>query len=105
MAISYKIVAQYPDMRTTIVDVTLDASYAAGGYALSNASMGVLSNPVSVDATMNYATTQPIPLWDSATNKLAFFKSNTAAKVTECANTDLSTSNVCRLTVIGQPVV
>jgi len=105
MAIAYKIVASYPDIRTTIVDVTLDSSYSTGGYALTNASLGLLSNPVSVDATMNFATTQPIPLWDSATNKLAFFKSNTAAKVTECANTDLSASNVCRLTVIGQPVV
>jgi hypothetical protein len=105
MAIAYKIVAQYPDMRTTVVDVTLDSSYSTGGYALSNASLGLLSNPVSVDATMNFAATQPIPFWDSATNKLAFFKSNTAAKVTECANTDLSTSNVCRLTCIGSPVV
>lgn len=94
-----------PDQGMTVTDVTLDGSYSSGGYALSNASLGLLANPSSID--LDVGTAQGFtPVWDTANHKLKMFKSAGAAGAhAECAAGDLSTAVVVRLTCRGAVVV
>jgi hypothetical protein len=102
MAIAYKTVAFYPDMRKSIVDVTLDASYAAGGYALTPASLGFATAPNMVDPQVVTTAGQGfVPSWNQQTGKLQMFKVGAAGAMTECVNTDLSASVKVRLEVTG----
>jgi hypothetical protein len=105
MAIAYNIVSKLPDERKTIVDITLDGNYAAGGYALTPASMGMLAAPDMVDPQI--VTGQGFaPQWNKGTAKLQMFKNAAGAgALTECANTDLSSAVVVRCEVTGLPLI
>lgn len=104
MAVALATVKHSPDLRRRIVDVTLDGSYAAGGYALTASQLGVLTID-NINASM-VSGHGFVPQWVSSTGKLKVYKSaGSAAALTECANTDLSTSNVVRCEVIGPPVL
>jgi hypothetical protein len=105
MAIAYNVVRRMPDVQKTIVDITLDGAYPAGGYALTNAQLGMLSTPDMVDPVI--ITAQGFtPDWDKTNNKLKMFKSaGVAGAHTECANTDLSSAVVVRCEVTGVPML
>ena len=45
MALGYSIVRKNALAHRVVVDITADAAYPAGGWPLTNASMGVLSTP------------------------------------------------------------
>lgn len=102
MAIAYTRVAFYPDMRKSIVDVTLDAAYAAGGYALTPASLGFETAPNMVDPQVVTTAGQGfVPSWNQQTGKLQMFKVGAAGAMTECVNTDLTAAVKVRLEVTG----
>lgn len=94
-----------PDQGMTVTDVTLDGSYPANGYPLSNQSLGLLANPSSVD--LDVGTAQGFtPVWDTTNNKLKMFKSAGAAGAhAECVAGDLSTAVVVRVTCRGPVIV
>jgi hypothetical protein len=104
MAIAYTQVASYPDMRTTVYDITLDGSYASGGYAVTAASLGVLGID-SLDC--NWATGEGFTAaYVTSTGKIKCFKNAAGAGAfTECVNTDLTSSMKVRVTVIGKPIL
>ena len=104
MAIAYATVARYPDKYQIITDITADGSYAAGGYLLSAAQLGVLGiDAVDVDSITGDGFTGH---YVSSTGKLKIFKSAGAAgQHTECVSGDLSTANKFRLTVTGKPIL
>ena len=62
-----------------IVEVTGDASYAAGGYTLTPSSFG-LSSIVGVVPISS--TGVLVPVWDRAAGKLKFIKGATSTTVT-----------------------
>lgn len=99
MAIAYSVVQKLPLAYKTIVDITLDNAYPANGYALANASMGILGAPSMLD--LDVKTAQGFtPVWDQANNKLKMFKSAGAAGAhAECASADLSSAVVVRAEV------
>jgi hypothetical protein len=102
MAIAYKMIRQLPDANKTIVDITLDAAYAAGGYALTPASLGFETAPNMVDPQVVTTAGQGfVPSWNQQTGKLQMFKVGAAGAMTECVNTDLSASVKVRLEVTG----
>lgn len=109
MAIAYASVERRPDLGRTITDITLDGSYSAGGYALDNKSLGLLSNPKSVECTYKHATAtvSSLPQWDSANNKIKIFE--TAGTVDlpfkEVAAGDVTSSHVIRATAYGDVIV
>jgi len=110
MALVYTRIKTRPEARETVVDVTLDGSYGAGGYALSNAGMGVLSTPEAVECSSYRhatATSSNVGVWDPANNKLLFFESGTAvsAPLVECIAGDITTAHKVRLTVKGDVVL
>jgi hypothetical protein len=107
MALAYAMVERRSDMRQNIVDITLDGSYAAGGYALDNPSLGIVGNPTNVDCNTYVhatATNDFVAVWDPANNKVKVFKSGTAgATLNECVSGDITTSHKIRATVTGTP--
>lgn len=106
MAFVFTTIASYPDIRTSIVEITLDGTtYAAGGIPVTNAQLGMLANPDSVDAEFSTGDGF-VPHWIFSTSKLKIYKNAAGAGVlTEVAAADLSTSMKVRLTCIGKPVV
>lgn len=107
MALAYTIVRKLPDVSKTIVDITLDGSYAAGGYALTPASLGMEAAPDMVDPQIVTTTGQGfIPSWNQQTGKLQFFKNAAGAGAfAECVAGDLSASVKCRVEVTGIPLI
>lgn len=105
MALAYKFVRRMPDVNKTVVDITLDGSYAAGGYALVNASLGLASAPDMLDPVV--ATGQGFtPIWNQSTGKLMMYKSAAIAGAhTECVAGDLSSAVVIRCECIGVPLI
>jgi hypothetical protein len=110
MAISYSIdhTRSRRDRGETVVVLTLDGSYSAGGYALSNAGLGMLDTPDTIE--MNYvhatATSDFLPIFDRANNKIKVFKSGTAgATLNECVNTDITSGHSIRCVVKGRPIL
>jgi len=105
MSIAYNIVRRLPDQNKTIVDITLDGSYASGGYALAPASLGMLQAPDMIDPDVK--TGQGFtPIWNQTTGKLQMFKSaGSAGAHAECASGDLSSAVVVRLEVTGIPLI
>lgn len=104
MAIAYARVNKKPDLGRVIVDITLDGSYAAGGYALDNTQLGLIGNPVNMDLTYVHATATNdfVPVYDPANNKIKVFKSGTAgATLNECVSGDITSSHKIRATVQG----
>ena len=109
MAIAYaRNPASRPDVGLMVTDITLDGSYSAGGYALDNAQLGLVGNPVNV-ACDSYkhatATVSNLAQWDKATNKIKIFE--TAGTVDlpfkECAAGDITSSHVITVTALGTP--
>lgn len=110
MALAYSIVKRRPDVREVVVDVTLDGSYGAGGYALDNKSLGVISTPESV-VVAHYvhatATADHVAEWDPANNKLKIFQwgGTSPDPLVEAAAGDITTSHKVRLIVKGDPIL
>jgi hypothetical protein len=90
------------------VTIQLDGSYAAGGYALSNSSMGMLDTPHMI--TMQYvhatATNDFQPVWDRANNKLKVFKTGSSGStLAECTSGDITSSHSVQCVVSGRPIL
>jgi len=104
MAIAYTVVSRRPDVSRMVIDVTLDGSYASGGYVLDPKQMGFISVD-AVDAGM--ATGEGFTAtYTTATGKLKMFKSAGAAgQHTECASGDLTSSMKVRCDVTGTPLL
>jgi hypothetical protein len=113
MAIAYDIVSKgvAGNMRQNVVDITLDGSYASGGYALTAASLGV-ANIFVVIAQMKTGENL-LPQYNHATGKLEILKGASTTTVTtgsgafsELATNDTyaSSSVVVRCLVIGDMV-
>lgn len=109
MAATYSIVKKGVTVtgRYSIVDVTLDTTYGAGGYALTAASMGVST---IVGAQVLGQNAAVLPTWDTTNNKLKIYKGASTVTVTSgnAAFTELATndtlvsgSTVVRLLVWG----
>lgn len=108
MALAYNIVRRMPDVSKAIVDITLDGSYAAGGYALAAAGLGMEAAPDMVDPQV--VTTVGagfIPSWNQQTGKLQMFKTGAALSgvLAECVAGDLSASVKVRCEVTGIPLI
>lgn len=104
MAIAYTRVASYSDNNQTIIDVTLDGSYASGGYLLDARQMGVLNID---DIQASVVTGEGfIPTYVASTGKLKLAKSAAGATAfTECAAGDLTSSIKVRCSVTGHPIL
>ena len=104
MAIAYTVVAKRPDAGRTVVDVTLDGSYASGGYALDPKQMGMISID-GVDAS--FTTGEGFAAnYIASTGKLKLFKNAAGAGAfTEGANTDFTSSIKVRCDVTGTPLL
>lgn len=103
MAIAYTRVQSYPDSYTNIVDVTLDGSYASGGYVLDPKALGVLAID-AIDAS--FVTGEGfVPEYVASSSKLKIFKVGAAGAMTECASGDLTSSMKVRCTVLGRPIL
>lgn len=108
MAIAYAPVEKRPADGISIVDITLDGSYSAGGYALSNASIGMLTTPRQADLTYIHATATNdfVPVFDPVNNKIKIFKSGTAgATLNECVSGDITSSHKIRATFHGDVAI
>jgi hypothetical protein len=112
MAIAYAIdpnpLKSRRDMGQTLVTITLDGSYSAGGYALSNAGLGMLDTPDNIE--MNYvhatATNDFVPVYDRANNKIKIFCAGTAsATLNECTSGQITSGHSIICTVQGRPVL
>lgn len=103
MAIAYTRVASYPDKYVNIVDITLDGSYASGGYLLDPKQLGLLA----IDSIAGYMTTGEgfDCSYVSSTTKLKFWKVGAAGAKTECASGDLTSSMKCRVEATGRPIL
>lgn len=104
----------YPDggpnksLTWVVAEVTGDAAYAAGGYALTAASFGMSSIaavfPISSSGVL-------LPVWIRSTNKLAFYKGASSTTVTtgsggltEASTNDTYVSSATALLlVLGRP--
>lgn len=104
MAISYVIDPNSRrDNGQTVVDVTLDSSYPANGYPLSNAGLGMLLKPDSI-VTNTRSVQGVIGMWDETNHKLKMMK-GAAGLLVECAAGDISSANVITLTCTGAPIL
>lgn len=110
MALGYAIVKKgvAGNFRLNVVDVTLDGAYAAGGYDLDEASLGVSS--VSFIAPVNATSVGVLPVYNHTTGKLLLYKGASTVTVTsgnaaftELATNDtiISASHKVRLLVMG----
>lgn len=107
MAIAYSVTDRRPDVGRNVVVITLDGSYGAGGYALDNASMGLIGNPTNVDCS-NYvhatATSANVAQWDKTNNKVKIFEGNTATNpLVECVSGDITSGHSIVAVVTGTP--
>lgn len=107
MAIAYARVATYGDKYQTITDITLDGSYGAGGYALTNASLGMLATPDNVVPQVITPATGLMAEWDKTNNKLKMWKtgSATSAIFLEAGAGDMSSATVVRVEATGKPIL
>jgi hypothetical protein len=103
MALAYSIVRKNALAHRVVVDITADAAYPAGGWPLSNTSMGVLSTPDAINAEVRTAQGF-LPEWDQANNKLKMWKSAAGATAfTEAASADITTSVIIRADIQANP--
>ncbi len=109
MAIAYaRNSASRPDLGMVTTDITLDGSYSAGGYALDNAQLGLIGNPINV-ACDSYkhatATVTNVAQWDKASNKIKIFQAPAAVTdpFAEVASGDITSSHVITVTAYGTP--
>jgi hypothetical protein len=104
MAIAYNVVRRMPDTGKTIVDITLDGSYAAGGYALNSNQLGMLQKPDMIDPAV--ITAQGFDAaWDQPNHKLKMWKSGSSSAKAECVGADLSSAVVVRCECTGLVMV
>lgn len=93
------------DLFTRVVDVTLDASYPAGGYPLTAAQLGLGTNGVVVfvDAGMSKVSGWVVA-WDYTNGKLQVFDGSGAANAVshEVAAATVLTGIVARILVWGK---
>lgn len=96
------------NMRINVVDVTLDGAYAAGGYALTPAQLGVAT--VHAVSPIGGTAAGVLPRYDTANAKLIIYKGASTVTVTsgnaaftELATNDtiISAATVVRLLVVG----
>lgn len=110
MAIAYSIVKHgvTGTGRYSIVDITLDGSYAAGGYAITPASCGVAK---IYGATVLGCNINVLPVFDTTNTKLKILKGASTVTVTsgnaaftEAATNDtiISGTSVVRLLIQGE---
>jgi len=89
------------DRRVSIVNVTGDASYATGGYALTNQQIGGdLETDLVIPTT---ATTGHTAAWNASTGKLMFFAGGT--EVTNATNVSTVTVPVLVYGKTGNPSI
>lgn len=83
MALTYSIVKKgvFGNMRANIVDINLDGSYAAGGYALTPASMGI-EGQVHMVLPVNASLDGVLAVYDTTNSKLALYKGASTVTVT-----------------------
>jgi hypothetical protein len=112
MAIAYAIdpnpIKSRRDMGQTMVTITLDGSYAAGGYALTNANLGMLDTPDAIDMQYVHATATNdfVPVYDRANNKIKIFCSGTAsATLNECTSGQITSGHTILCKVQGRPAL
>jgi hypothetical protein len=97
MALAYSIEKRLAmgNVRGRLVKITTDTDYAAGGYAISAASCGLLS---TVDALVYAGQPTPtgyLPVFDTDTQKLAFYRdTGSAAAFTEASSGDNGLADV-----------
>jgi hypothetical protein len=104
MAIAIARVRSQPDSQRIISDVTLDGSYASGGYAVTAGQLGLLT----IDHMNAWFRGGEgfIAEYIPSTGKIKCLKSAGAAgAMAECVAGDLSTANVVRVEAIGAPVL
>jgi len=97
-----------PDLGKQVSTITLDGSYAAGGYAVSNAALGMVDTPDQVTMTYSHATATNnfVPVYDFANNKIKIFKSGTAgATLNECVSGDITSSHSIVVEATGRPIL
>src|SRR2546423_4080793 len=92
----------------TVGTITLDGSYAAGGYAVTNSQFGMADGPDFV--TLNYvhatATNDFVPVWDKANGKVKIFCSGTAsATLNECTSGQITSGHSIQFTAMGRPIL
>jgi hypothetical protein len=110
MAIAYSIDNNKSrrDVGKTVVTITLDGSYAAGGYALSNTSLGMLDTPDNINMQYVHATATSdfVPVYDRANNKIKIFCSGTAsATLNECTSGQITSGHSIICEVQGRPIL
>ena len=105
MAITVTTVARQPDTHRQVYDITLDALYAAGGYAVTNAQWNTLVDPSAVYCEFGSANGL-VANWDTTNKKIKIFKSaGSAAALTEVTSADITTAVVVRAIVFGAPTL
>lgn len=104
MAIAYSIVEKRADVGRTVVEITLDGSYAGGGYTLDPKQLGLLAAPVAIESNMS--TGQGFAcIFNHATGKLMLFKASAGATpFTEVAAGDLTSAMKVRAVCFGNVV-
>jgi hypothetical protein len=104
MAIAYTRVASRPDVGRTVVDVTLDGSYASNGYLLDPKQMGMISID-GIDAS--FTTGEGFNAnYIASTGKLKLFKNAAGAGAfTEGVSGDFTSSMKVRCDVTGTPLL
>lgn len=106
MALSYNIVGRgtVGDMFVRIVDITLDNSYAAGGWQLTAQQLGFGANGTILAVMPFNDVTGRLLFWDRATNKLVCRDASGAANAATPEITTLTQMSgvVCRCVVYGK---
>ena len=107
MALAYAIKARAAigDMHVRLVDITLDATYPSGGWALDAKSMGFgLSGQILAVIPVGGAEQGRLLEWDEANNKLLVRDSSGAANAATPEITTVSQMNaaVTRVLVLGR---
>lgn len=89
------------NMKSIFVDVTGDASYPTGGYAITPQNLGF--NTIIYCASGTISPQGYVPCWNQSTQKLQFFTSNGAgpAALAEVPNTTNISTATARLMFWG----
>lgn len=104
MAIAYSVIERRPDVGRTVVEITLDGSYAGGGYAIDYKQLGLLAAPAAIES--NFSTGQGFAsIYNHSTSKLMLFKASAGATAfTECVAGDLTNAMKVRAVCYGNVV-
>lgn len=84
------------------VDVTLDASYSSGGWALTPKKLGLGTNgTILAVAVLTPILGGTFVTWDAAASKIKCYSSVTGGTATELTDADLLDALVVKLLVVG----